>query len=294
MSHDLIAQIIKEASPFGLKEVIPSTMGEPLLYPWFDDILESCRKYGLALNLTTNGTFPGLGVEGWGWKIMPIASDVKISYNGATANTAESIMKGIDHRMQIENIRKLVEIRDRVRENSNRKPTITLQLTFLEKNFDELEEVILQGIGFGVDRIKGHHLWVTWPELKEQSLCKDAESRLRWNQKVVRLHEIAQNNKLPDGSTIRLENFHQVPGTSDLIPDDWKCPFLGREAWIAYDGTFNVCCAPDLVRRTLGYFGNVKENSFMDLWNSRTYRDLLETQALHETCRHCTLRRPAI
>jgi len=43
-------------------------MGEPLLFPWFDDILESCRKYNLALNLTTNGTFPGLGAEGWGWK----------------------------------------------------------------------------------------------------------------------------------------------------------------------------------------------------------------------------------
>jgi len=142
---------------------------------------------------------------------MPVASDVKISYNGATMNTAESIMKGIDHRRQIENIRKLVEIRDWVRENSNRRPTITLQLTFLEKNFDELEDIILQGISFGVDRIKGHHLWITWPELKDQSLCKNAESRHRWNRKVVRLHDIVQHNKRPDGSTIILENFHPVP-----------------------------------------------------------------------------------
>jgi MoaA/NifB/PqqE/SkfB family radical SAM enzyme len=38
-------------------------MGEPLLYEHFEGILELCRRYGVKLNLTTNGTFPRLGAE---------------------------------------------------------------------------------------------------------------------------------------------------------------------------------------------------------------------------------------
>ena len=41
-----------------LQEIIPSTMGEPLLYSHFDELLEQCRTLGIPLNLTTNGTFP--------------------------------------------------------------------------------------------------------------------------------------------------------------------------------------------------------------------------------------------
>ena len=41
-----------------LREVIPSTMGEPLLYSHFDELLELCESLEISLNLTTNGTFP--------------------------------------------------------------------------------------------------------------------------------------------------------------------------------------------------------------------------------------------
>jgi hypothetical protein len=45
----------------GLREVIPSTMGEPLLYEHFDGSSSSAATHGVKLNLTTNGTFPRLG-----------------------------------------------------------------------------------------------------------------------------------------------------------------------------------------------------------------------------------------
>lgn len=35
-------------------------MGEPLLYEHFEGILHLCERYGVKLNLTTNGTFPDL------------------------------------------------------------------------------------------------------------------------------------------------------------------------------------------------------------------------------------------
>lgn len=79
MPFDLIRRVVTDAAPRGLREIVPSTMGEPLLYEHFDDILDLCSRYGVRLNLTTNGTFPRLGAKAWAERIAPVASDVKIS-----------------------------------------------------------------------------------------------------------------------------------------------------------------------------------------------------------------------
>ena len=60
------AGVMEESRGTGLREIIPSTMGEPLLYRHFDEILDMCAEYGVKLNLTTNGTFPRRGAEGMG------------------------------------------------------------------------------------------------------------------------------------------------------------------------------------------------------------------------------------
>ena len=84
------------AAEMGVTALIPSTLGEPLLYRNFDLILDLCEELDLKINLTTNGTFPSpekeKNVEYWAKRITPIGSDVKISWNGATAKTQEQIM----------------------------------------------------------------------------------------------------------------------------------------------------------------------------------------------------------
>ena len=107
MDFDIIQRVVESTTKFGIKEIIPSTMGEPLLYSDFEKMIELVETYSLKLNLTTNGTFPKLGVEKWSELILPVASDIKISINGATKETTESIMKGIDFNKQLSNISKI-------------------------------------------------------------------------------------------------------------------------------------------------------------------------------------------
>ena len=76
-------------------------MGEPLLYPEFLKIVELAKKHKLKINLTTNGTFPRYGVKKWGELILPLASDIKISINGATKRLNEKIMQGINFEKQL-------------------------------------------------------------------------------------------------------------------------------------------------------------------------------------------------
>ncbi|MEB0139820.1 MULTISPECIES: glycosyltransferase [unclassified Undibacterium] len=72
MPFELIRKTVAEAAAHGLREIIPSTMGEPLLYSNFEDVLALCVEYKVQLNLTTNGTFPRLGVEAWARRLVPV------------------------------------------------------------------------------------------------------------------------------------------------------------------------------------------------------------------------------
>ena len=80
-------------------------------------------------------------------------------------------------------------------------------------------------------------------------------------------------------------------GAEDIAPDG-ECPFLGQEAWVASDGRFNPCCAPDALRRMLGYFGNVNDTSLYDIWESAEYGCLRADYMQNTLCQGCNMRRP--
>jgi MoaA/NifB/PqqE/SkfB family radical SAM enzyme len=294
MELNTIEKVIKSTSNHGLKEIIPSTMGEPLLYPDMKRLIELIKKYKLKINLTTNGTFPILGPEKWGNILLPIASDVKVSINGATKDTAEKIMIGTSFEKQLSHLHRFIQIRNEIKEKGINNPTITFQVTYMESNLNELPALLKFAIENGVDRFKGHHLWVTWPELEEELLLRDVDSRRRWNKTVDELNKIANNFRLENGNKIRLDNVYRIPikQSKSVLKDDWLCPFLGREAWIAWDGTFNVCCSPDEHRRTLGYYGTVNETDIMDLWKSPEYETLIKGWGEYKVCKNCNMRRP--
>ena len=294
MDFFIIEDVINETVKNGLKEIIPSTMGEPLLYKSFFDLLELVKKHNIKINLTTNGTFPKLGAEEWGKLILPLVSDVKVSINGASKEMNESIMEGITFEKQLANLEKCIEIRDNIRKEGINNPTITFQATFMEKNLVEMPEILRLAIKMDIDRFKGHHLWVTHPELETQSLRKDKESIRKWNKIVDKMYRIAENERLKGGKKIKLANIYPIPYNTknNIIPENYICPFLGREAWIAWDGTFNACCAPEELRKALGYFGNVKNRNFTDLWNNQKYIDLVKNWGNYEVCKMCNMRRP--
>ncbi len=83
-------------------------MGEPLLYRHFDQIIQLCHEFNVKLNLTTNGTFPKYGAVEWAKKIVPIGSDVKISWNGATKQTSELIMIGSNFEKRVQNVKEFI------------------------------------------------------------------------------------------------------------------------------------------------------------------------------------------
>lgn len=292
MEIDLIRKILQESKGSSLKEIIPSTMGEPLLYKHFEEIIQLCHEFDVKLNLTTNGTFPKYGATKWAEKIVPIASDVKISWNGATKKTSELVMIGSNFEQRLQNVKDFIRIRDQHVANGGNFCRITFQLTFLELGLEELPDVVRLAISLGINRVKGHHLWVFTDEMKKENLRRDQDSIDRWNKIAIKAQEIAEKERLPNGDKILLENIYTLSATAteELVPNG-VCPFLGKEAWVSAAGRFNPCCAPDKERLLLGDFGNLRDTSIEEIWNGKSYQHLQENYLKNDVCKRCNMRK---
>lgn len=293
MPFEMLKRVVEETAGKGLREIIPSTMGEPLLYEHFEDILALCAKHDVKLNLTTNGTFPKYGANDWAARIVPVTSDVKISWNGACKTTHESIMQGSKWEEALRNLREFIAVRDAHAVNGGNRCRVTLQLTFLESNVDELADIVQLGIELGVDRIKGHHLWAHFPQIEALSMRRNADAIQRWNVAVEQARKIALEQPLENGRTILLENIFPLDEESpqELTPDG-LCPFLGQEAWVSAQGRFDPCCAPDAQRRTLGEFGELLDTPLLDIWQGDAYRSLVASYRNRSLCASCNMRKP--
>lgn len=228
-----------------LREVIPSTMGEPLLYSHFDELLELCRALEIPLNLTTNGTFPGK----WGSDaamefLLRSCCDIKVSY------LASEQFDGWKA-----NVEKLVRVRDRLRENAesagdagikcaetaeSRVATVSLQVTLHKKNLQDVPELVSWASAIGVDRIKWNKvvlLKCVPPEFrKEYELSENDVALLRSRLKSTKVR--------CEGSLFFTDSHNGDCAMGGVC--GVSCPFMD-EIWILPDGSENHC--PDPERR---------------------------------------------
>ena len=280
MDFSVIEKTVSILAPHGLKEIIPSTMGEPLLYSHFEKMINLCKKHNVKMNLTTNGTFPKGGVEFWTPKLLDVISDVKFSLNGIEPSINESIMCGVNTSKQLANIDYYLKKRKELEAYG----TVTLQCTFMKSNLYELKNIILWAIEHGADRVKGHHLWKTSDAL-DCEMLRTKENAMLWNAVCEECHKIAKGK-------IKLENFTPINlNEPALDSDDTFCQFLGKELWIEYDGSYQICCCPSEVRKEFGDFGNVHDLSPLTMWNGDKYRSFIEAWGESDNCKKCNMRR---
>lgn len=294
MKFATVEDIFLQAKKMGVKEIIPSTMGEPLLYKGIEGIFELSKKHNIKINLTTNGTFPKLQVKEWAELIVPSTTDVKISWNGATASTAEKVMTGLKFEEVVSNVEIFIRERNRIYDETGQFCRVTFQLTFMQNNMHELSEIIKIAAQLGVDRVKGHQLWVHFGEIKSLSMKENKESICLWNKYVDDAHRTAELHRKPNGEKVLLENIiHLSENVEKQVPEEYECPFLGKELWISATGTISPCCAPDNLRKSLGDFGNINSTTLNETLSSPAYRELIANYKTKELCKTCNMRKPA-
>jgi len=293
MDFETVEKIFEQAAQLGVKEIIPSTMGEPLLYKGIEGIFELSQKFGIKINLTTNGTFPKHSVEKWAEIICPNTTDIKISWNGATAKTAESIMQGLDFEQVLENVKRLVLERDKIFNKTSWYCRLTFQLTFMQNNMHELADIIKLAASLGIDRVKGHQLWSHFEEIKNLSMRTNKQSIEQWNKYVKQAYNAQEQYRKPNGEKVMLENIIPLQENEDKeVPQNYECPFLNKELWISATGKISPCCAPDNLRKSLGDFGNIATVSINEVLQSEVYTELANNYKTKALCKTCNMRKP--
>ena len=278
--------VLDERRGSGLHEVIPSTMGEPLLWSGLDALLDRCQAHGLAANVTTNGTWPGRGARRWAERLVPVASDVKVSWNGATAATAAAVMPGLDLAAAVDGVRAFAAVRDAHARDGGRRCRLSFQVTAQEANVGELADIVRLAAALGVDRVKLNHLQVRRPELAERSLRRGPEAIGRWNAALRAARAAA------DATGVELENAVELSDDPAAPAPLGPCRFAGREAWIHADGRFAPCPHPAAAAGALGAFGAIPARTLGEIWESPAFRAFVERHEHHPVCRTCALRRP--
>lgn len=270
VSFNLIERIISREVHRGLKEVIPSTMGEPLLYDHFESLLILLRKTGVRLNLTTNGTFPRGGVERWAPILLPVTSDIKISMQALDQQLNSEIMRGIDSAQQQQNVLALLQWRDQLESSS----TISLQITAQKKNYSDIIALVNWAKENRIQRIKLNRV-VCHENLGGIPLSLSDEEWIRLVEDVKKLEE--------PGSFI-------VKCQDPMGGKQGDCPFLGRELWIMEDGTIRCCCHPDYEFGAFPDLGNATLLDVVEVEESRVYQSLMREYREKEICQSCGFR----
>ena len=120
-----------------------------------------------------------------------------------------------------------------------------------------------------------------------------AESILQWNKYVEEAYKAQEKYRKHNGEKVILENIIPIElNESQEIPENYNCPFLGKELWISPTGKISPCCAPDEMRQTLGNFGNIENNTIESILNSDNYINLITHYKQIPLCKTCNMRKP--
>jgi len=292
MDPAMALHVLAQLRGGALREVIPSTMGEPLLWAGLDALLDACQAARLRLNLTTNGTWPGRGARAWGARLYPLASDVKISWNGAHAATAQAIMAGLDFPAALEGVRAVAAARDEAAARSGVRGRLSFQVTAQAGNVEELADMVRLAARLGVDRVKVNQLQPRVPHLLARALTASAAGLARWNAAAAEARAAAEEVRLPSGARVALQGAEPLSLDPAAPAPLGPCPFVGREAWILWDGRLAPCPHPAAWRGELGDFGSAAASPLRELWGARSFRTFTERHLEHPVCAACPLRRP--
>jgi MoaA/NifB/PqqE/SkfB family radical SAM enzyme len=257
--------------------------GEPLLDNKIFDRITQAETCGVPVHITTNGTL--LNRERTAALLQARLTSITISLDGITKNTYENIRVNADFDSVLENIRRLVEMRNAAKA----KLRVGINHVVMRQNIDELELAIDTFERMGVDSVHLKPLDVIW--------TRDlATMRLEREQIAKKITAIKSR---PRNVAISCWNIFEADSpVSTCLARATEVPF------ISWDGFVSPCSnlghpvsRADLdgnkfIKNTRFNLGNIHETSLDEIWYSETcivFRHALKTGKLPDPCRFCNL-----
>jgi radical SAM protein with 4Fe4S-binding SPASM domain len=251
--------------------------GEVLLHPDFYEICEYAHRFGVGLRMTTNlHTLAGRRAEA----IERFFTSLKVSLDAATKQTYEAIRTHLSFERLLENLSVLAQIKQR------RRP-LNLRLAFvaMRRNIAELPATVELASRYGFDSME-----VSFVQVRRAMTLDDS---LLFHREVAnRYFDLARQRAGQLKLSLAIPNHFDLQRDPYLSPEapteGYKhCTRLWQGARVQPNGEIIPCCHLQGVCA-----GNAFEQTFEQIWNGPTYRDLREairsgSDKMPSRCKHC-------
>ena len=237
-----------------LVELHPSNLGEPMMSPWFNALCAKMIEKGVLLDITTNGALlTAKRIE----SILPIARDVKISFDGATKETFERIRVNGRFETVCNHTQSLAKEMKKRGVNGS---ILSLQMTLMRSNFHELPDMVNLAHQLGADRVKAYHMFSFSEEMNQESLMPILDEYT-----PVLMEALDRGKQLG----IEMECAEPVASDTGILPEWNVCHLPWHESWIDIDGSVFACHS-----HGGDSFGNIHHQPFHEIWNSEKYQQI--------------------
>ena len=296
MRLELLTKIVDEVS--GSLRNITLWGGEPMLHPDFFQFAAYIKKKSIYLNIITNGTF----LKKFAEQLVEIKVDnLVVSVDGQ--QEIHDKIRGVKGSYQ-----KIAEGLDAIRNlksgSSKNLPKIEVNYTISHLNFDKIFESIKVFENLSISSIIISHLWFTDKDTYEKNeKLFNAEFNSNSPYFKAFLRDVSSVDlKILESEILRVKNEKwRIPvsflpdlDSKDVFPyyRDLKNIFGFHSCFIPWvtagvlpNGDLTPCSdRPDFI------VGNLKRESFRELWNSerfRLYRKALKHHRLFPMCSRC-------
>jgi len=286
MDIELFKKIINEASQIGVKWIVFSGWGEPLVHPRIIEFLKYTKERGLRILLNTNGFLLKKYVE----EIYDIKVDkIVISIDSLREDIYKKIRIGGELSSITESLTKIKDFKIR---DSSRSPEINIQFTLNRLNVDDLGNLAEFAYMYGVSRVVLSNL-IPLNKWQEDNLAcytwADCKERIRDAKPVFIKYG------LEHGIEFSIPNFN-------VSYSERTCPFMQRKAlFVRHDGKVAPCIyyahnwrntLIDVDRQIKEIiFGDLKRESILDIWRKNDYIGFRGTVyfMIYPSCLDCVL-----
>lgn len=276
INKEVLARRLSEMGESGVKSVLFSGEGEPLLHRDISEIVHITKKSGMDVAIATNGVLLNDIIAG---SLLSDLTWIKISINAGTAETYAKIhnTSKTDFNLVIENISNMVEGKKR----NNAKCTIGMQMLLLPENYSEAEALAKIAKETGVDYL----------------VIKPYSQHLF--SKTKRYKDIKYTDYLPLQNSLERfsdENFNLIFRIDSMKRWDQSSRnyshCLALPFWAHIDTGGNAWGCGAYVTDDRFYLGNILKDSFQDIWNSDKRAKItdwaskeLDTESCRVNCR---------
>lgn len=257
MSQALFRQTIDELHE-KLLYLIIYFQGEPYLHPDFLDMVSYAEQKNIYTATSTNAHF--LDDENARRTVESGLSRLIISIDGATQQTYESYRRNGSLQKVLDGTERILRWR---KELKSRTPAVLWQFLVVRPNEHEITEIQKMANQYGVDKVAFKTAQIyDFEEGSELIPAQDRYSRYQRNQ----------------------QGLYELKGK--VSDECWK---MWHSCVITWDGQLVPCCFDKDAEHPMG---NLKEQTFTEVWNSQVYNDfrktLLSARSTVEMCKNCT------